>query len=140
MQAYVYLVLTFQFQVRLSILDNLTSAVDAQHVFKSKFTTLINEDFWYQHWEVQESLRAWIIKSKFFNRHRNLYASKQFKLKYGKDNGKEQQYTFKPMKDCLGVQHEQTCNQKILAENHNVEKLAITLFILWVWLIAYHFS
>ena len=45
----------------------------------------------------------------------------------------------KPIKDHLGVQHEQIDNPKMLAEKYNDEKLAITIFIVGAGLIAYHF-
>ena len=45
----------------------------------------------------------------------------------------------KPIKDHLVVQHEKIGNPKMLAEKHNDEKLAITIFIVGTGLIAYHF-
>ena len=44
-----------------------------------------------------------------------------------------------PIKYHLAVQHEQIDNPKMLAEKHNDEKLAITIFIVGAGLIAYHF-
>ena len=44
-QAYNYLVFTFQVQARSSIVGNSTSAVDAQQVFKDMFKSLMNEDY-----------------------------------------------------------------------------------------------
>ena len=45
MRAYIYLVLTSQAQARSIIMGNSTPAMDAQQVFKSTFTALINEDY-----------------------------------------------------------------------------------------------
>ena len=45
MRAYVYLVLTSQFQARSSIVGNSAAAVDAQKVFKSTFKELISKDY-----------------------------------------------------------------------------------------------
>ena len=45
---------------------------------------------------------------------------------------------YKPVKDHLAAQHEQTDNPKMLAEKHNDDKLSITLLIVGVGLIAYH--
>ena len=45
----------------------------------------------------------------------------------------------KPIKDYLTVQNEHIDNPKMLAENHNSEKLAITISIVGERLIAYHF-
>ena len=42
----------------------------------------------------------------------------------------------KPIKDRFAAQHG---NQKILAEKHNDEKLAITILIVGIGWIAYHF-
>ena len=44
-QTYVYLVLTSQVQARSSIVCNSAFAVNAQQVFNSRFTALINEDY-----------------------------------------------------------------------------------------------
>ena len=38
------------------------------------------------------------------------------------------------MKNCIVAQHEQTYNQKMLAEKHNDEKLAIKLLIVGAWM------
>ena len=45
----------------------------------------------------------------------------------------------KPIKNHIVVQHEQIVNQKMLAEKHNDEKLAITILIVETALITYHF-
>ena len=45
----------------------------------------------------------------------------------------------KSIKERPAAQHEQTGNQKMLAEKHNDDKLAITIFIVGAGLIAYRF-
>ena len=47
MRAYVYLALPSQIQATSSIMGNLLRTVDAQQVFHSTFTVLINEDYSY---------------------------------------------------------------------------------------------
>ena len=44
-RAYVFLVLTSQFQARSSIFGNSAPVVDAQQVFKGTFKALINDDY-----------------------------------------------------------------------------------------------
>ena len=51
----------------------------------------------------------------------------------------------KPIRNRLAAQHENTVtiltvdNRKIVGEQYNDEKLAITLLIVGTWIIAYHF-
>ena len=51
----------------------------------------------------------------------------------------------KPIRDRLAAQHENIVtiltvdNRKIVGEQYNDEKLAITLLIVGTWIIAYHF-
>ena len=44
----------------------------------------------------------------------------------------------KPIKDCLATQHDQTDNQKMIAEKHNDGKIAIIFLIVGAGLITYN--
>ena len=161
MRAYVYLVLTSQVQARSSIVGNSAPAVDAQQVFKSTFKVLINEDYsiaidisQYQGVlehalsKVDFSVRIGIYmlpsnlnlnlgKKKRYN-NKILVSNTDMKIGSNRDINKDHiELPADELKTVIStVQHD----QKMLAEKHNDEKLAITFLILGDGLIAYHFG
>ena len=89
MRAYIYLVLTSQVQARSSIAGNSAPAVDAQEVFKSTFKELISENYSIgTNIERYQGVLEHALSKVDFS---DIHASKQFKLKYWKDEGIQQQ-------------------------------------------------
>ena len=105
---------------------------------------------------MSESVRARIIKGRFFSKHRHIHAIKQFKLKYcekrriGQQNFSEQhryenwfKHRHKKGLYKLAVTKTDvskkivtpTHNLKVLTKKHNDKKLAITLLIVGTGLI-----
>ena len=158
MRAYVYLVLTSQVQARSSIVGNSAPAVDAQQVFKSTFKALINEDYSiaidierYQGvlehalskvdfsvgigiYMLPSNLNLNIGKTKGYN-NKILVSNTDMKIGSNRDINKDHKRL--PSDESKIVIPAVRHDLKMLAEKHNVEKLAITLLI-GVGLIAYH--
>ena len=161
--AYVYLV---QVQARSSIVGNSAPAVDAQKVFKSTFKALIHEYYSigigiesYQGvlehslskvdfsvgigiYMLQSNLNLSIRKTKGLN-NKILVSNTDMKTGSNRDINKDQKkllavpQTVILVHDPLGVT--KPLNLKMLTENHNDEKLAITLLVVGGGFIAYHF-
>ena len=141
--------------------------MDAQKVFKSTFKTLINEDYSIgidiERNQGDIYVRACIIKSRFFSRHKYIHASNQFRPKHWKYNNKilvsntgmkidsnrdinrdDKKLPVAKLDvpktiEIPTVQYDRPHSKKMLNEKHNDEKLAITLLIVGTGLMAYHF-
>ena len=162
--AYVYLVLSSQVQARSNIVGNSAPTVDAQHVFKDKFKSLINEDLSidikkYQGvlehalskvdfsvgigiYMLPSNLNLSIGKTKGYN-NKILVSNTDMKIGSNRDINRDHKNLTPPnvpKKIVIpAVQHKPPHNLKMLTEKHNDEKLAITLLIVGTGLIAYHF-
>ena len=164
MRAYVYLALTSQVQTRSSIAGNSAPAVDAQQVFKSMFKALINEDYSigigserYQGvlehalskvdfsvgtgiYMLPSDLNLSMGKTKGY-KNKILVSNTDMKIDSNKDINKDHKKLPSPDDDIAkivipAVRHS---NTKMLIEEHNDEKLVITLLIVGAGLIDYHF-
>ena len=165
-RAYVFLVLTSQVQTRSSIVGNSAPVVDAQQVFRGTFKALINEDYSigidierYQGvlehalskvdfpvgtgiYMLPSNLNVNIGQPKGYN-NKILVSNTDMKIGSGRDINRDHKKLTLPdvisaaRHDPVGttIPH----NLKMLTEKHNDEKLAITILIVGVGLIAYHF-
>ena len=169
-RAYVYLVLTSQFQARSSIAGNSAPAVDSQQAFKGMFKALLNEDYSigtdterYQGvlehalskvdfsvgigiYMLPSNLNLSIGKTKGYN-NKILVSNTDMKIGSDRDINRDHKKLTPPdvpntvipaaRHDPVGttILH----NLKMLTEKHNDEKLTITILIVGVGLIAYHF-
>ena len=166
--AYVYLVLSSQVQARSTIVGNSAPAVDAQQLFKDTFKSLINEDLpidikKYQGvlehalskvdfsvgigiYMLPSNLNLSIGKTKGYN-NKILVSNTDMKIGSDRDINRDHKKLTPPdvpntvipaaRHDPVGttILH----NLKMLTEKHNDEKLAITILIVGVELIAYRF-
>ena len=158
--------MTPQVQVRSSIVGNSEPAVDAQQVFKSTFKALINEDYSigigierYQgklehallkvHFSVgpgiymlSSNLNLSMGKTKGYN-NKILVSNTDMKIGSNKDINKDhKKFPVTPPDDDapqIVIPVARHDNLKMITEKHNNEKLVITLLIVEIGLIAYHF-
>ena len=163
--AYVYLVLSSQVQARSTIVGNSTPAVDTQQLFKNTFKSLINEDLSIDIKKYQEVLEHELSKVDFsvdigiymlpsnlnlaigkkdgYN-NKILVSNTGMKIGSNKDISKDHK-KFPMVKpnvaphDRVGERRPYNLNLRMLTENHNDVKLAITAMIVGVGLIAFHF-
>ena len=168
-RAYVYLVLTSQVQARSSIVGNSASAVDAQEVFKSTFKALIDEDYSISNdvQRYQDVLEHALSKVDFSVDIGIYMLPSNLNLNIGKTKGYNNKILINSVDMKIGpnieinkdklpepgdVKHDVLDKQpvkehpmaqddisRMLTEKHNDEKLAITLLIVGIGLIAYHF-
>ena len=163
--AYVYLVLSSQVQARSNIVGNSAPTVDAQQVFKDKFKSLINEDLSIDIKKYQGVLEHALSKVDFsvgigiymLPSKLNLAIGKKegynskiivnntgMKIGSNKDINRDHKKfpVVKPnvaRHDPVRGRRPYNLNLRMLTEKHNDEKLAITVIIMGVGLIAYHF-
>ena len=163
--AYVYLVLISQIQARSNIVGNSAPTVDAQQVFKDKFKSLINEDLSIDIKKYQGVLEHSLSKVDFSvgigiymlpsslnlnigwtKRCNNkiLVSNTGMKIGSNKDINRDHKKfpVVKPnvaRHNPAGGRRPHNLNLRMLTEKHNDEKLAITVMIVEVGLIAYHF-
>ena len=163
--AYVYLVLSSQIHARSTIVGNSAPAADAQQLFKDTLKSLINEDLSIDIEKYQRVLEHALSKADFSvgigtymppsNLNLNIGKKKGYSNKIvvsntgmnigsNKDINRDHEKfpVFKPN----GARHDpvggrRPCNLilRMLTEKHNDEKLAITVMIVRVEMIAYHF-
>ena len=120
-RAYAYLVLTSQVQARSNIVGTSSLAVDAQKFFKRTFKALIDEDYSISNniERYQDMLNIKVNKGKL---------PEPVKAKHDA-----------PMKKKTVKEDHLMDKSRMLTEQHNDEKLPITLLIVGAGLIAYHF-
>ena len=161
---YVYLVLSSQFQARSTIVGNSAPTVNAQQLSKDTFKSSINEDLStdiekYQGvlehalskvdfsvgigiYMLPSNLNLSIGKTKGYN-NKILVSNTDMKIGSNRDINRDHKNLTPPnvpKKIVIpAVQHKPPHNLKMLTEKHNDEKLAITLLIVGIGLIAYHF-
>ena len=163
--AYVYLVLSSQIHARSTIVGNSAPAADAQQLFKDTLKSLINEDLSIDIEKYQTVLEHALSKADFSVGIGTYMPPSNLNLNIGKKKGYSNKIVvsntgmnigsnkdinrdhkkfpvFKPN----GARHDpvggrRPCNLilRMLTEKHNDEKLAITVMIVRVEMIAYHF-
>ena len=161
MRAYVYLVLTSHVQARSSIVGNSASELDAQQALKGMFKALINEDYSigvdierYQGllghalskvnfsigiriYMLPSDLNLNIGKTKGYN-NKILVSNTDMKIGSNRDINRDHK-KLTPKKIVIPVaQHDLPHSLKILNGKHNDEKVAITLLIVGIGVIAHH--
>ena len=166
MRTYIYLVLTSQVQARSGIVGNSAPAVDVQQVFKGMLKALISKDYSIgndveRYQEVLEhalskldfsvgtgiymlpsDLNLSIGKTKRYNNNL-LVSNTDMKIGSNKDINKDhKKFPVTPPDDDapqIVIPVARHDNLKMITEKHNNEKLVITLLIVEIGLIAYHF-